>query len=685
MPEPLQGKGRYIAGLDGLRAIAVMAVIIYHIYPKWAPGGLLGVGVFFTLSGYLITDLATAEWKKNGSIDLKSFWLRRFRRLIPAMLVMVASVLLWLAIFDASRLQAIGGDALAALMYVSNWRFIFHQVSYFEQFGPPSPLGHLWSLAVEEQFYLLWPFLLAIGLRFAPRRGQLAGLTLIAAAVSALAMALLYVPGSDPSRVYYGTDTRAFGLLIGAALAMVWPSRLLSEKISSGRRLSIDVIGGAGLLAVLLMIVLTDQYDDFLYRGGLVVLSVITAVVVAAVVHPASRLNRALSWKPLRWLGVRSYGIYLWHFPVIALSESSHNGGGPDIPRIVVQLAVCIGLAALSWRLVEEPIRRRAIAASKPRSNRTEFDRGQASVISDSQNASAGRDSGGMRLVTGCSRHREREESFASTVKRSARWLAPACVLLLIVSFSFAIAGSASDETPRDDSVAVDGQPSPPAPSPEDGGGADASPSPLPGEGAGLTPPAGLPADTPQPAQTASPGNRPEPVSSATPGAGERPVPQSGKGITVIGDSVMLGVSPYLEELFPGIAIDAKIGRQMSHAQALTEQLKSDEKLGKTVVIELGTNGTFRNSQLEELLNTIGGDRTILLINARVPRPWEDDVNRKLADTAERYPNAKLLDWHTASKGKDYFNSDGVHLTAEGAKAYASLIEKTLAVPKAGK
>ncbi|MDF2725726.1 MAG: acetyltransferase, partial [Paenibacillus sp.] len=600
---------------------------------------------------------------------------------------MVASVLLWLALFDASRLQAIGGDALAAVMYVSNWRFIFHQVSYFEQFGPPSPLGHLWSLAVEEQFYLLWPFLLSLGLRFAPRRGQLAGLTLIAAAVSALAMALLYVPGSDPSRVYYGTDTRAFGLLIGAALAMVWPSRLLSDKISSGRRYIMDVIGGAGLLAVLLMIVLTDQYDDFLYRGGLVLLSVITAVVVAAVVHPASRLNRALSWKPLRWLGVRSYGIYLWHFPVIALSESSSHGIGPDIPRMLLQVSICIGLAALSWRFIEEPIRRGAAVAQQSLSERKGLGKGQTSVFS-------------IPRIPDANRDRPRDYNLAGFVKRKARWLAPACALLLIVTFSFAIAGSASDEPSGiDDSIAEAGQrhPSTPTTSPENGSAGDASPSPTPGASPDVTPPAGeeeptgKPDDKSQgntaekPNPTASPNDKLVTVPSATPGGAESPVPQSGKGITVIGDSVMLGVSPYLEELFPGISIDAKIGRQMSHAQALTEQLKADKKLGKTVVIELGTNGTFRNSQLEELLNTIGGDRTILLINTRVPRPWEDDVNRKLADTAERFPNAKLLDWHAASKGKDYFNSDGVHLTAEGAKAYASLIEKTLAVPKAGK
>jgi peptidoglycan/LPS O-acetylase OafA/YrhL len=188
--------------------------------------------VFFVLSGYLITDLLVAQWDRSGRMDLKDFWQRRARRLLPALLAVLAVVVAWVTVFDRSQLPPLRGDVLAAVLYVSNWWFIFHHVSYFASFGPPSPLGHLWSLAVEEQFYLLWPLLLSFGLRYVPRRGRLAGLVLALAAASALAMALLYQPGTDPTRVYDGTDTRAFALLIGAALALVWPSRQLRPDVS---------------------------------------------------------------------------------------------------------------------------------------------------------------------------------------------------------------------------------------------------------------------------------------------------------------------------------------------------------------------------------------------------------------------------------------------------------------------
>lgn len=213
MPKPLNGSGRYIAGLDGLRALAVLAVIAYHLNFSWASGGLLGVGVFFVLSGYLITDILATQWKKYGQLDLKDFWIRRARRLLPAMLLMLAVVVCWTIATDRSQLPTLRSDSLAAIFYVSNWWLIFHQVSYFESFGPPSPLGHLWSLAVEEQFYLLWPLLLALGFRYVPQRGKMALLTLGGAAFSAIAMALLFEPGIDPSRIYYGTDTRSFALL----------------------------------------------------------------------------------------------------------------------------------------------------------------------------------------------------------------------------------------------------------------------------------------------------------------------------------------------------------------------------------------------------------------------------------------------------------------------------------------
>jgi len=360
MPEPVDARQRYVPGLDGLRALAVLAVIAYHVEVPWLPGGLLGVGVFFTLSGYLITDLLLAAHERTGSLGLRTFWLRRARRLLPALYVMLVVVVAWVTVARPGELAALRGQVVAALLYVSNWWLIVHHVSYFARFGPPSPLGHLWSLAIEEQFYLVWPWLLLLGLEVLRRRRWLVLATLALAAASSIEMALLYHPGFDPSRVYDGTDTRAAGLLLGAALAMVWPSRRLRQDVSRAARWVVDGVGLVGLVAVGVLMVTTTQYSPFLYRGGMALLAVATSLLVAAVVHPASRLGRALGWRPLRWLGERSYGIYLWHYPVIVLTSPAIDRGF-DLPRAFAQVMASIALAALSWRFVEEPIRHGAL------------------------------------------------------------------------------------------------------------------------------------------------------------------------------------------------------------------------------------------------------------------------------------------------------------------------------------
>jgi len=360
-------------GLDGLRAIAVLAVIAFHLNTPWASGGLLGVGMFFTLSGYLITDLLLASYVRCGRLPLRDFWARRARRLLPALLVMLAVVTAWITVAHRAALPGLRGAVLSAVGFVGNWWLIVQNVSYFDRFAPPTPLGHLWSLAVEEQFYLVWPWVLLGALWLVRRRRPhpqiYPGLAVVAlglTAASAVWMALLYQPGFDNTRAYDGTDTRAFGFLVGAALALVWPSQRLTGPLAAGKRWALDTAGAAGLAVIVALIVGTDEYSPALYRGGLVALSVATAVVVAVAAHPASRVGRALGSGPLRWVGVRSYGIYLWHLPVIVLTGAAIDTGRVDLPRAGLQLAATIGLAALSWKYVEQPIRHGAWPALAP-------------------------------------------------------------------------------------------------------------------------------------------------------------------------------------------------------------------------------------------------------------------------------------------------------------------------------
>ncbi|MBV8989067.1 MAG: acyltransferase family protein [Solirubrobacterales bacterium] len=357
MPRPAERGQRYVGGLDGIRAVAVLCVIAYHLNVPWAKGGMLGVGVFFTLSGYLITDLLLGHYRRRGNFGLRVFWLRRARRLLPALFLMLFVVSLWVALFDASQLADVRRQVISAALYFANWSTIAAHGSYFARFAAPLPLDHLWSLSIEEQFYLLWPWLLVLGVRLVPSRRGLALLTLIGAAASALLMGSLYHPGYDPTRVYEGTDTRAFGLLLGAALAMVrpvWISRpAVRQAVHSPAAL--DLLGLGGLIGVLVLVWRTSAFTPFVYPLGFVLLSLATIAMIAAVVNPSSALGVLLGCAPLRWIGVRSYGIYLWQWPIVVLWGQSERG--VDWPRAALQVAVTMIVASLSWRYVEQPIR----------------------------------------------------------------------------------------------------------------------------------------------------------------------------------------------------------------------------------------------------------------------------------------------------------------------------------------
>lgn len=645
MPEPIKGSSsRYMAGIDGLRALAVLAVIIYHLNYDWAPGGLLGVGIFFVLSGYLITDLLIAEWNRNGRLDMKNFWLRRARRLLPALFLMLFVVVAGVAIFSPTQLETIRGDVGAAVLYMSNWWLVFHDVSYFEKFGPPSPLGHLWSLAVEEQFYVIWPLVLALGLRFLKRRGPIMIITLVLAALSAMLMAVWYEPGLDPSRVYYGTDTRVFGLLIGAALAMMWPSRLLTTNISQKARITLDLSGLLSLGILLYSIWNTNQYDDYLYEGGLVLLSVVSAVLVAVLAHPASSLAKWMGCKPLRWIGVRSYGIYLWHYPVIVwtnpfLAEREWMA----IPGAVLQLLASILLASLSWKYLEEPIRYGALGKIWNLSNKA-----------------------------------------GQKTKRLNRVLATGCAIALCVTY-YGIASLTSDATAGN--VAQPTQTVAETKVPDKSHGPEVPIVEKKPET--VQKPATPPIKPKNEQKPTNNGQKQKPAekqkdsnASKQPDQKQEPIKAigSGKGITVIGDSVMLDVAPYLEKLLPGIVVDAKIGRQMAQAPEVIAQLKAKGQLGNRVVIELGSNGAFSKGQLDKLLQSLNGVEQIILVNSRVPKPWESVVNKMLAETAAAQSHVVLVDWYTASEGQSsYFYKDGVHPNKEGSQKYAALVASAIA------
>jgi peptidoglycan/LPS O-acetylase OafA/YrhL len=594
VPRPVEGDRPYNAGLDGIRAIAVLGVIAYHLNIGWAKGGLLGVGVFFVLSGYLITDLLVSEYRRHGGISLGRFWQRRARRLLPALLVMLLVTVAWATLFDRSQLSGLRSDLLPAIFYFSNWWYIFHHVSYFAEYGPPSPLGHLWSLAVEEQFYLVWPLALLAALRWVRDRRLIVAGALLVAAGSALEMALLYSPVSDPTRVYDGTDTRAFALMIGAALAFVWPRDRAFGAISAGARRILEAVGAGSIAIILVFYWRTGQYDPFAYRGGMVLLSVCTALLIAVSVHPGARVSSALGIGPLRWIGERSYGIYLWQLPVIVLT--THPGTRPSGLRDVLEVAAILAISGLSWRFVEQPVRHGALGRLWQRLRQHDW-----SSLWPDRWGWAGL--GGV--LTGC--------------------------ILCLLGLSGAVSGGVTTAAPM----------------------------------RSIRPPA----------------HHVDPATTPPPGAGTTTAPPPlGRGVTAIGDSIMVDAAPYLEQMLPGIVIDAQVGQQLD--QVDVAQLKANGDIGDRIIIELGTNGYFSTTQLEGLLNALGPMQRVVLVNTRETRPWEQPVNQSISSVAHSYPNTTMVDWYDASAAfPQYFEPDGVHLNSTGAQFYASLIVKALDTP----
>jgi peptidoglycan/LPS O-acetylase OafA/YrhL len=350
----------YVPALDGLRGVAVAAVLCFHGGFAWATGGFLGVSAFFTLSGFLITSLLLAEHATTGSISLRAFWARRARRLLPASLAALSLVVILGALaYDADQIRNLRGDVLASILDVANWRFVVTGRSYADLFGAPSPVQHFWSLAIEEQLYLVLPLVVVGLLRIGRGSRRVLGLGLAVLGIaSVVAMIAIHHPGEDPSRAYYGTDTRAAELLAGAVLATMWRPGAVAGRAA---RAAVSATGLVALAWAALLVATVATTTSWLYEGGLVVVALSTIAVVVAAAAPSGPVRALLSIAPLRALGSISYGVYVFHWPIFLWLSPQRTGWALG-PLFGLRVAATVALAVLSYHYLESPIR-----AGRPR------------------------------------------------------------------------------------------------------------------------------------------------------------------------------------------------------------------------------------------------------------------------------------------------------------------------------
>jgi peptidoglycan/LPS O-acetylase OafA/YrhL len=644
----------YMPGLDGMRAIAVVAVMLYHANHEWLPGGFLGVEVFFVISGYLITLLLMAEREKTGGINLLAFWGRRARRLLPALFVALFLVLTYSMMFKASVLGKLRGDLVAALLYVTNWYQIWVGQGYTAA-SDFVPLRHLWSLAVEEQFYVFWPIIMLLLMR---RRGTqrlamtarwLVGIAVVITLVTAVAYnagrigecsvtpdAYWTVRGRCVSKMdalYLSTITRSTGVLLGAAFAMVWRPRAIMRSPLRNRSAVLDIVAVMGLAILglqfwyLSVASEAGEANAWLFRGGFLVTALATLMMIAAVTHRYAFAGRVLAIRPLLWIGTRSYGLYLFHWPIYQIIREV--AGVPLSWReFVGAMAVTVLITELSYRFLEMPIRRREFWAWWDGLRR--------------------RGSPGPR------------QAMAMTV----------VVCLLLLAVGVIRLGLAELEPNEVEATLAEGAENTTSLE-QILGNAGAS------EGtAGTTAPQEVPTGSTQPPTT---GSVPDTVETTTTTSTSTTtttttLPSEPVDYLAVGDSVMLGAAGVLTAR--GYTVDAHVSRQMSDMVPIFQQFGEASLFGDPVVIHLGTNGPFEAETLDALLAPLSSVPNVIMLNVFANRSWSAGNNALLAARDQPGDNIILVDWNTLATQcpGSCFAPDGIHLNATGQEYYADVI-----------
>lgn len=610
-------KRRYITGLDGIRAIAVIMVLAYHLKLALFKSGFLGVTVFFVLSGYLITGILISEVEEEGTIDLKNFWLRRIRRLVPAVMSMAVVIIFVSAVVNRIIFTKGCKDFLASVLGFNNWWQIFNKVSYFEAAGVPSPFTHCWSLAIETQFYLIYPLIL-LGIyklvksreEGRAKRGLLfAGVTLLLALISVILMIVLFDPQQDASRVYYGTDTRAFSLLFGALLAILWEYQMVPRRLSASVNM---VLGSVSFAVLLVMTIAINGSSNFWYRGGQFVGTILTVLVIYTVSGRKTWLSRFLSNPVLKWIGDRSYSIYLWHYPIILLIS---KGIKASWWITLIEIVLSVVLAELSYRFIETPIRHGIIG---------EY----------------------LNILRSRPKSRQEKKRQVQVARRSLKVMAGTFVLTvsLILCMIFVPKKNALDTLQKRETKAK--------------------------ETGKMT--------EEQLAKQKANGSESEDTICTTDLTDDEIL--EGLNLLLIGDSIAVDVTDDFYEMFPNSVSDTKIGRITSLGKQVLDSYIDEKKWEGEGVIFASLSNSPINGELEAIREKIGKDMPLFLTTVRIPHEtFEEESNSKIKKFVKENDHTYLIDWYAASEGHDeYFDADDTHLLPAGAKAYAKCIKEAV-------